>query len=176
MASSYLNGAKRQFFTVKSENNSSLSITVPSTTIDGTDTITISSTWSTASVQGGTQNLVAYDKVDNPSFTVQLKFSKDLCSEFNLNYVNIIKNFAKIQYPVEVDNKIKPPYCKISWDGKVYRGYFTNVRITQSGPYMTGRDGVVDKYRSQCEIAAQFVLSPKTMLRSSTINIMGTIT
>lgn len=171
MANSILNAAKIQFFKVKPEYGDT-TIEVPNTTVDGSDTITLSSKWSMANVQGGTQSLVAYENVDNPNIPIQLKFSEDLCREFGKNYKNIINNFAKIQYPVEVNNKIKPPYCKIEWDGKVYRGYFTNVRITLSGPYL----GKGKEYRSQCEISAQFVLSPKTMLKNSTVTVIGNMT
>lgn len=176
MASSYLNRAKIQFFKVVSEHDKNLTIEIPSTTIDGTDTITITSKWSSADVQGGTQSLVAYDSVDNPNLPIQLKFNKDLCSEFGISYTKTINNFARIQYPVEVGNKIKPPYCKIQFDGRVYRGYFTNVRITLSGPYLISRKGKRDKYRSQCEVSAQFVLSPKIMIRNKRIDILGNMT
>lgn len=176
MASNFLNLARKEFFRLVSEHGD-ISLYVPNTISDGNDTITFSSKWNSQDVQGGTQPLVAYENVGSPTMQIHLKFNEDLCREFGngtnvtASYTEIIDGFTNIQYPPIIGGKIKPPYCKIAWDGRVYRGYFTNVRIALSGPYLKSK-----KYRSVCEISAQFVISPKTMNRAGNVHILGNIT
>lgn len=177
MAHELLNKARVEFFKVKQEYTDIVYI-IPNTTVDGTDTITFTSNWSKASVQGGTQPLVAFDNVENPQLQINLKFNEELCREFNTvctSYQTIINGFAKLQYPISNGGKIKQPYCRISWDGKIYRGFFTNVRITTSGPYRL-MNGKVQKYRSQCEISAQFTVSPTNILTQENVNVFGQLT
>lgn len=177
MATSLMNIAKGNFFTISPEGNGS-KIIIPTTTKDGSDTLTLASNWSQQNVQGGTQSLVAYNYVENPSMNINLTFNADLCREFQgqcSSYENIINNIGKIVYPAESSGKIVPPYCRINWDGKTYRGYFTNVRITLTGPYKATKNGR-QSYRSECEVTGQFIVSPKTSIRRSNININGSIT
>lgn len=175
MAENYMNAAKKVFFKVVPEYPADASgFTIPCTVLDGTDAIQLQSRWTTVDVQGGTQSLVAYENVQNPTVPIQIKFNQDLCREFSgtvSSYESIIRGFANIQYPVEDSGKIKPPYCKISWDGKTCRGYFTNIRITLSGPYKRGFN-----YKSECEISANFTISPKSILKNGNVDILHVMT
>lgn len=131
--------------------------TIPQSVADGTDVITFSSNWTKQNIPGSTEPMVAFNYNDAPTLNINLKFHEDMWREAGLattGYLEAINKFASIVYPGANGAIIKPPYVKFSYDLSTYRGYFTNIRINQSGPIRNG-------YRIYCEINGSFVVIRK---------------
>lgn len=140
-------------FTFKVQNENTKWV-IPVTTVENTDGITISSNWTKQHLQGGTEPIVAFNYVDNPTITINLKFHEDLWREYpnyaTGTYESAIAKLASLQYPSGA-NTIESPYVYIAFNNKAYRGYFQNMKITQSGPI---RDG----HRIVCDVSGSFVI------------------
>lgn len=155
-------GAKYFSFKLENENEEWI---IPNTTVEGSDGINLSTSWSTQNVQGSTEAMTAFNHVNNPTLSVNLKFHEDLFREYQIShsYLETINKFASLAYPSEKNNKIVPPYVKIYFNNYIYRGFFTSIKITQSGPFRNG-------YRISCEISSQFTVVSKTAPRQSGVS------
>lgn len=153
--------------------------TVPTTTTEGSDSFSLTSSWSTVNLQGGTEAISAFNYVNNPTIPINLKFNEDLWREpecinqLNVSYEKLISIMASLQYPIESSGKILPPYCTIEYNGNIFRGYFTNVRLTQSGPFR--QNGSSKPYRTVCDFTGQFtVVKSSAPTRSGVANSIKT--
>lgn len=157
-----LDGARYFSFKLENENEEWI---IPNTTTEGSDGINFSTSWSTQNVQGSTEAMTAFNYVNNPTLSVNLKFHEDLFKEYQIShsYLETINKFASLAYPSENGTQIIPPYVKIYFNNYIYRGYFTSIKITQSGPLRNG-------YRIVCEITSQFTVVSKTAPRQSGIS------
>lgn len=145
-----------RYFKFRLESESSY-YTIPQSVTDGTDVISFSSNWVKQNIPGSTEPMVAFNYTDAPTLTINLKFHEDMWRDANMNtsgYMLAVNKFASLVYPGANGAIIKPPYVKFSYDMSTYRGYFTNVRITQSGPIRNG-------YRPYCEVVGSFVVIKK---------------
>ena len=124
--------------------------TIPAPVMENSDSISITSSWSTTNVQGSTEAMSAFNFVNNPTIPINIKFHEDLWRDYNPGhtYEETIAKLASLQYPGGTST-IEPPYVIISWSEYTFRGYFTNIRITQSGPFRNG-------HRVCCEVSMQF--------------------
>nr|CAI9751274.1 hypothetical protein DGKKSRWO_DGKKSRWO_CDS_0014 [uncultured phage]CAI9752124.1 hypothetical protein CVNMHQAP_CVNMHQAP_CDS_0014 [uncultured phage] len=142
------------FFTFKVETENKKWV-IPIIPNEGSDSINIQANWTTQNVQGSTEAIAAFNYVNNPTLTINLKFHEDLWRTYKYKvtdtYDKTVSKLASLPYPGGT-SIIQPPYVKISYADTVYRGYFTSMRITQSGPM---RDG----HRVITEISAQFIVS-----------------
>lgn len=135
--------------------------TIPVTPVENSDSLNFSSNWSTVNVQGSTEAMSAFNYVNNPTLPINLKFHEDLWREYNLShtYEETIAKLASLQYPGAQYNQdsstIEAPYIFISYKGYTFRGYFTSMRITESGPIRNGHNVL-------CEISAQFTIVKST--------------
>lgn len=132
-------------------------VTIPQTITDGTDVISFSTNWTKQNLPGSTEPMVAFNYTDAPTLNINLKFHEDMWRDANLatsGYMTAINKFASLAYPGAKGSIISPPYVKFSYDQSTYRGYFTNIRINQSGPIRNG-------YRPYCEITGSFVVIRK---------------
>lgn len=157
------------FFKFNLEESGEGTYVVPNTTTENTDSISFTSNWTTVNIQGSTEAVSAFNYVNNPTIPINLKFSEDMWREYpedlkNHTYEETVAMMAALQYPIESGSKILPPYCKIHFNGYIYRGYFTNVRITESGPFRTTRaDGSKTvSHRTICEFNGQFTIVKKS--------------
>lgn len=145
-----------KYFKFKLENEN-ITYTIPQTVIDGSDTIQFVTSWYKQNIPGSTEPMVAYNYTDNPVVNINLKFHEDMWREANLDtdgYKDVINKFASLVYPSNNGQIIKPPYCLIYYDEYVYRGYFSNIRINQSGVVRNG-------YKTTCEISSTFNIIKK---------------
>lgn len=152
------------FFKFKPENESVV-YTIPNTTNE--DSLSFTSNWTTSNVQGSTEAVTAFNYVSNPTIPINLKFCEDLWREYpndlTIDYVKTINGLASLQYPVVKGSTIYPPYCRIEFNGKVFRGYFTNIKLTESGPFRrsVNKNGVISNntmHRTHCDFTASFVV------------------
>lgn len=148
------------YFRFKLEGESKETV-IPQTVNDGSDTVSFASSWSKQNLPGSTEPIVAFNYADAPTLNINLKFSEDMWREAGLpqkGYLEAINKFASLVYP-SLDNSdkgtIKSPYCLVYIDRYVYRGYFTNIRINQSGVIRNG-------YKTTCEITSSFVIIKKS--------------
>lgn len=145
-----------KFFKFRLENEETTYV-IPQTINDGTDVVQISSSWSKQNLPGSTEPMVAFNYVDSPNVNINLRFHEDMWRDANLdpaNYRVVINKFASLIYPGEKGSIIQPPYCMIYTGDYVYRGYFTSIRINQSGIIRNG-------YKTTCEISSSFTIIRK---------------
>lgn len=161
---------KFNFFRFKVEGEN-VQYIIPQSVRDGTDTINFTSNWESINLPGSTEPMVAFNYVNAPSINVNLKFHEDMWREIyadlsfwdnhsvvvtNLpSYTDVISKFASLIYPSVKNQTIKSPYCTIYFDGYIYRGYFTNIRINQSGIIRNG-------HKVECEITSSFTAIKRT--------------
>ena len=147
-----------RFFKFKLENDLSNTIyIIPQTTVDGSDTIQFNVNWSRQNLPGSTEPMVAYNYTDAPTANINLKFHEDMWAECGLNisgYLDVINKFAALAYPSTQGSVIKPPYVMLYFNNYVYRGYFTSIRVNQSGVIRNG-------HKTTCEITSSFVIIKK---------------
>lgn len=150
-----------EFFSFRVEGESSWKVPVTTSNDDG-DKINLGATWSTTYVQGSTEAIVAFDHTNNPSININLKFHEDLWREYPQahSYEDTISKLASLVYPNDTNGSIEPPYVTISYNSAIYRGYFTSLNISQTGPLRhsstTGKT-----YRVVCTVTGNFVVSKK---------------
>lgn len=145
------------FFQFKLEDESTI-YTIPQTVNDGSDTISFSSSWTKESLPGSTEPMVAFNYVDAPTIPINLKLHQDMWRAANLDendYIKVVNKFVSMIYPGENGDIIKPPYCMIYVNNCIYRGYFSSIRVNQSGIM---RNGV----KVVCEINSSFTILKKT--------------
>ena len=141
------------YFRFKLENENII-YTIPQNVNDGSDTVQFSTNWSKLNLPGSTEPMVAFNYTDAPTINVNLKFHEDMWQEAGLDrsgYLNTIAKFASLAYPGSQGQKIVPPYVLVYIDNYVYRGYFTSIRINQSGMIRNG-------YKTTCEISSSLVV------------------
>lgn len=129
---------------------------IPAPPVENSDSFNLTSSWSTVNVQGSTEAMSAFNYVNNPTIPINLRFHEDLWYEYDMDhtYEQTIAKLASLQYPGGTST-ITPPYVFISFNRHVYRGYFTSMRITQTGPIRNG-------HRIMCEVSAQFTVVKTT--------------
>lgn len=153
------NDENTRWFRFKQEGEGNPIYTIPQTVVDGSDTISFQSNWTKENVQGSTEPMVAFNYVDAPQININLKFHEDMWREaqgsLNNSYIDVINKFASMIYPGENNQMLKSPYCLVYIGTYVYRGYFSSIRINQSGPFRNG-------YQVSCEINSTFVIIKKT--------------
>lgn len=143
-------------FRLESDSESKTSV-IPQTVGDGSDVFQVASSWSKVNLPGSTEPMVAFNYVDAPTLTINIKFHEDMWREANLNpsgYLDVINKFISLSYPGASGQIIKPPYVIISFDNYTYRGYFTSIRINQSGVMRNG-------YKNMCEVSGSFIVIKK---------------
>lgn len=143
------NTLNTRFFKFKLENESVV-YTIPQTTTDGSDTVQFTTSWSKTNLPGSTEPIVAFNYTDNPVVNINLKFHEDMWQDAGLDksgYLQVINKFASLAYPGSKGQIIIPPYVFVYIGNYVYRGYFTNIRINQSGIVRNG-------YKTTCEITS----------------------
>lgn len=147
---SIISGMSSQFFQFRIPGESTW--TIPVVTTENSDSINFTSVWSTVNVQGSTEAMSAFNYVNNPTIPINLKFHEDLWREYNPGhtYEETIAKLASLQYPGGTST-ITPPYVFIFFKGYTFRGYFTSMRITESGPIRNG-------HNVMCEVSAQFTV------------------
>lgn len=146
-----------RYFKFRIEGDRIRTYKIPQSVTDGTDTVQFSANWSKQNIPGSTEPMVAFNYVDNPVININLKFHQDMWREAGLDvteYQEIINVFASLIYPMDRGQKISPTYVLVYIDSYVYRGYFTNIRINQSGIL---RNGI----RTSCEISSTFNIIKK---------------
>lgn len=138
-----------------------ITYTIPQDVNDGSDIIQFQSNWTKENISGSTEPMVAFNYVDAPQVNINIKFHEDMWREAGLpisGYQTVISKFASMIYPGAQGEIIKPPYCRVYIGKYVYRGYFTSIRINQSGMIRRG-------YKTTCEISSTFTIiktySPK---------------
>lgn len=149
------NTLNTRFFKFKLEAEGT-TYTIPQSVNDGSDVIQFQSNWTQTNISGSTEPNVAFNYVSAPTMNINLKFHEDMWRECGLKqsgYKNVINKFASMIYP-SGKSTIKPPYCLIYFDNFTYRGYFTSIRINQSGVMRNG-------YKTTCEISSTFVVIKK---------------
>lgn len=163
---SYLNDIKPFIFKAAGDNEQWVIPLVPD---ESSDAITISSNWSSTNVQGGTAPVVAFENVNNPVVNINLKIHADLFRSLKgesynnikyRTYTETITKFLSLIYPNNNsadDSFIVSPYIKVEWNSFVYRGYLTNVRVTQSGNIIpdVNDDGTNINMRAVTQISGQ---------------------
>lgn len=163
------------FFTLKTDENKTY--VIPNTTTEGTDSLSFSSNWTTANIQGSTEAVTAFNYVNNPNININLKFHEDSWREYpdmlkDYTFEQTIAGLASLQYPIVKNSAILPPYCKIEYNGQIYRGYFNNIKITQTGPFRrsTNSNGNLSStmHRTICEFTGNF-----TIVKSKSPNRKG---
>lgn len=157
------------FFKFKPENDKNGTVyVIPNTTVE--DSLSFSSNWTTSNVQGSTEAISAFNYVSNPTLPINLKFNEDLWREYpndlKIGYIETINGLASLQYPIETGGIIYPPYCRIEFNNKIFRGYFTNIKLTESGPFRRsvdrfGRVSNGNLHRTHCEFNATFIIVKK---------------
>lgn len=158
------------YFKFRFENESKTYV-IPQDVKDGSDVIQFQSNWTKENLQGSTEPIVAFNYVDAPQVNINIQFHADMWNEagFDLQpniyptYEETINALASLVYPGGTEY-IEPPYCIISYGNYVYRGYFTNVRINQSGVIreVVTSDGATHSYKTLCELNSTFVIIKKT--------------
>lgn len=166
-----MNSINTKYFEFKLENESETYI-IPSTTVDGSDTIQFSTNWTQLNISGSTEPMVAYNYTNAPTVNINLKFHEDTFQEAGLGYgdgllqgspyLAVINKFASLAYPSEKGEIIVPPYVYIYLGFYVYRGFFTNIRINQSGVIRNG-------YKTTCEINGNFTIIKKYAPRQTDV-------
>lgn len=150
------NSENTKYFKFRVEGDST-TYTIPQTVNDGSDTIQFQSNWTKTNLPGSTEPMVAFNYVDAPTVAVNIKFHEDMWREVGLaisGYRQVISKFVAMIYPGEQGQIIRPPYCIIEIADAVYRGYFTNIRVNQSGIVRNG-------YKTTCEISGNFTIIKK---------------
>ena len=130
---------------------------IPVTVVEGSTSINMSATWDKVNVQGSTEAMSAFNYVDNPTIPINLKIHEDLWREYNLKhtYLETISKFASLIYPGDNYGTLSAPYVYIFFDGYGFRGYFSSLKVTPTGPL---RDG----YRVACDISGSFIVVKST--------------
>lgn len=132
---------------------------IPQIVSEGSDAISFSSSWTKVNLPGSTEPMVAFNYVDAPTLSINLKFHEDLWNDNGLGrggYLEAISGFASVIYPSNNGDVINPPYCTISCgNSTTYRGYFTSTKINMTGVIRNG-------YRTTCEISGSFVVIKKS--------------
>lgn len=165
---------KNNYFRFRVEGEG-LTYTIPQTVVDGSDIIQFQSNWTKQNLPGSTEPMVAFNYVDAPSININLRFHEDMWREADMDpsgYLNVINKFASLIYPSEQGQIIKPPYCLVYINGYIYRGYFTSIRINQSGNLRreykkSSQNSDSSKestkyYKTTCEISSSFVIIKRT--------------
>ena len=155
MAFKYPSTFNAQYFKFKVENESTR-YTIPISVTEGSDSFTVNSSWTKQNVQGSTEGMVAFNYVDNPTLNISIKFNEDICRELNSSqsFEKIVSKLVALQYPGEKSGHIVAPYVWISYDNFAYRGYFSNLRVTLTGPYRNG-------HKTICEVTGTFNIVKK---------------
>lgn len=164
---------EKAFFSFRCENESDIWY-IPVLISEGSNSISISSSWDKQNIMGTTMGMSAFNYVDNPSYNIEFTFTEDLFWEYNTvnglinnhSYIQTVSKLASLQYPTTgTNNTISQPYIKISFDYQVFRGYFTSVKITQSGMLKSsdrlGNDTVNNYHRTTCLFSGNFVVAPR---------------
>lgn len=129
-----------EFFSFRLEDESEL-WEIPNTVTDGSDTISLNSDWQKTNIMGSTEPMVAFNYVDSPTIPISIKFHADMFREYNLKhtYEATIGKLLSLVYPDDRNTSyIKPPFLRVQYGNSIYRGYFTNIRVTTSGPIRNG--------------------------------------
>lgn len=145
-----------RYFRFKLE-DSNTTYTIPQTVVDGSDSIQVQTSWDKKNLPGSTEPMVAYNFTDAPVMGLNIKYHEDMFREAGLatgDYLNVTYQFLALAYPSASGQIIKPPYCYIYIDCAVYRGFFTNLRVTMSGVIRNG-------YKTQCEVGGSFTIIRK---------------
>lgn len=153
MAMAIQENENNRFFRFKLENENKIYV-IPQTVNDGSDTIQFSTSWSKLNIPGSTEPMVAYNYTDAPVVNINLKFHEDMWKDAGLNvegYSEVINKFASLAYPGSRGQVIIPPYVMVYIGTYVYRGYFSNIRINQSGLIRHG-------HKTICEISSSFTI------------------
>lgn len=149
--------------TVKETNNSKFfkfkleggtTYTIPQGVNDGSNTFQVTTNWTKENLPGSTEPMVAFNFTDAPSINFNLRFHQDLWRDAGLDpkgYQEVANQFIALAYPGAEGQIIKPPYCIVNDGEATYRGFFTTIRVVQSGPV---RDGV----KVICEINSSFTV------------------
>lgn len=157
-----------KFFKFRLESETDACV-IPQSVNDGSNTFQVSANWTKQNLPGSTEPMVAFNYTDAPTINFNLKFHQDMWRDAGLDikgYQEAVNKFVSLAYPGAQGQIIKPPYCIVYDSGAVYRGYFTSIRVTQSGPI---RDGL----KVICEINSSFTVIRKYAVVQSTLASNG---
>ena len=66
--------------------------TIPAPVMENSESISITSSWSTTNVQGSTEAMSAFNFVNNPTIPINIKFHEDLWRDYNPGHTIVINN------------------------------------------------------------------------------------